>query len=63
LLQASTPIEKKNEQLLERFIWSIKSEVSQVNVIDYINAYMRHWHLYEEEEDVILLSIPGACNC
>ena len=24
-------------------------------MIDYINAYMRHWHLYEEEEEEQLL--------
>ena len=51
-MQASIEVEKKNKQILERFIQSIKSEVTQVNVIDYINAYMRHWHLYEEEEEL-----------
>ncbi|HEY6756525.1 MAG TPA: hypothetical protein VI037_03960 [Nitrososphaera sp.] len=48
-MQAScTPLER-NKQLLERFIQTIKSEITQVNVIDYINAYMRYWLLYEEE--------------
>ena len=48
LQASSTPLER-NKQLLERFIQTIKSEITQVNVIDYINAYMRYWLLYEEE--------------
>jgi hypothetical protein len=46
----STSLER-NKQILERFLQSIKSEVTQVNVIDYIHAYMRYWRLYEEEEE------------
>jgi hypothetical protein len=48
-LQASSTSLERNKQLLERFTQTIKSEITQVNVIDYINAYMRYWLLYEEE--------------
>ena len=41
---------ERNKQILERFIHSIKSEVTQVNSIDYIHAYMRHCRLHEEGE-------------
>jgi hypothetical protein len=52
-LHASTSLER-NKQILDKFTKSIKSEVTGVNVIEYINAYMRHCHLYEEEEDLLL---------
>ena len=48
-MQASGTSLERNKQLLERFTQTIKSEITQVNVIDYINAYMRYWLLYEEE--------------
>jgi hypothetical protein len=42
---------EQNKQILERFFESIKSEVHRKNVINYIHAYMKFWHLYEEEKD------------
>src|ERR687894_670529 len=50
---------ERNEQLLDRFLQSVKSKVTQVNAIDYIHAYMRHWHLYEEEKEQDLLNDDG----
>jgi hypothetical protein len=41
---------ERDKQLLDRFLESIKSEVTKSGVVAYINAYMRYWHLYEEEE-------------
>lgn len=41
---------EKNKQLVERFLQTIKSDITRVNSLDYINGYMRHWHLYEEEK-------------
>jgi cell division protein FtsI/penicillin-binding protein 2 len=65
LQTASTPSSsssslERNKQLLDRFFQSIKSKVTQVNAIDYIHAYIRHWHLYEEEQD--LLNDDGRSN-
>ena len=42
--------ERNKQFLLDRFLESIKSEVTKSGVVAYINAYMRYWHLYEEEE-------------
>jgi ribosomal protein S17E len=42
---------EKNKQLVERFLQTIKSNVTRVNSLDYINGYMRHWHLYEEKKE------------
>ena len=42
---------EKNKQLVERFLQSIKSNATRVNSLDYINGYMRHWHLYEEKKE------------
>jgi hypothetical protein len=39
-----------NHQILERFLGSIRSDVTREGVLAYIHAYMRYWHLYEEEE-------------
>ncbi|MDQ3837138.1 MAG: hypothetical protein M3270_09440, partial [Thermoproteota archaeon] len=47
----STFKKKNNKQLVERFLQTIKSDITQVNSIDYINGYMRHWHLYEEKKE------------
>lgn len=52
---------ERNAQILERFIHSIKSEITQVNSIDYLNAFMRYWHLYEggEGAEQLLLLLDG----
>lgn len=42
---------ERNKQILEKFIHSMKSEITQVNSIDYLNAFMRYWRLYKEEEE------------
>ena len=37
-----------NQILLERFLASIKSDVTRSSALSYIHKYMRHWHLYEK---------------
>jgi hypothetical protein len=55
--QASTSLER-NKQILDKFTESIKSEVTRVNVIEYINAlHETHCRLYEEEEEDLLLPL------
>lgn len=51
---SSTSSLERNKQLLDRFLQSNRSEVYRSNVLDYIHAYMRHWNLYEEQEEDLL---------
>lgn len=44
----SSSLERSN-QILKRFLDSIRSEIHRKNVLNYINAYMRFYHLYEGE--------------
>lgn len=41
-------IKSNNQILLERFLASIKSDVTRSSVLSYIHKYMRHWDLYEK---------------
>jgi hypothetical protein len=38
---------KSSNQILERFLASIKSDKTRRGAVDYLNAFMRHWKLYE----------------
>jgi hypothetical protein len=42
---------ERNRQLIDRFLQSIKSDVTRRNALDYIHIYMRYWHLYEEKKE------------
>jgi hypothetical protein len=41
---------KTNQIIKEKFLASIKSDVTRKGALDYIHAYMRYHHLYEGEE-------------
>jgi hypothetical protein len=40
---------ERNRQLIDRFLQSIRSDVTRRNALDYMHIYMRYWHLYEEK--------------
>ena len=40
-----------SNQILERFLASIKSSKTGRGAVDYLNAYMRYWKLYEENNN------------
>jgi hypothetical protein len=41
--------QRNNNQILERFLASIKSDVTREGVLSFIHTYMRFHHLYEGE--------------
>ncbi len=49
-MQPSSSSFERNKEILERFFESIKSDIHRKNVINYIHAYMKFWHLYEEDK-------------
>ena len=42
---------RPNNQILERFLASIRSSKTRRGAVDYLNAYMRYWKLYEENNN------------
>ncbi|MFL6511661.1 MAG: hypothetical protein ACJ70X_01800, partial [Nitrososphaera sp.] len=55
LLAAASPDDisslTKNDQVLARFLASIKSDATRRGAVAYLNAYMKYWKLYEEGSD------------
>jgi uncharacterized membrane protein len=41
--------EKRNRQIIDRFLHSIRSDATRHNALHYMHIYMRFWHLYEEK--------------
>ncbi|MFL6476793.1 MAG: hypothetical protein ACJ70Y_07430, partial [Nitrososphaera sp.] len=41
----------KSNQVLARFLASIKSDATRRGAVAYLNAYMKYWKLYEEGSD------------
>ena len=48
-LPPNNNINSSNQILQERFLASIKSDVTRSGVTSYIHKYMRYWHLYEKK--------------
>ena len=40
-----------SNQILKRFLASIKSNKTRRGAVDYLNAYMKYWKLYEENNN------------
>ena len=40
---------RSSNQILERFLESIKSDVTKRGALAYIHAYMRRWNFYEDK--------------